>query len=143
MTARITPASLPDLLGWLDAAPEGTLLPAATLRAWVAPLADASRPTPAASSISGTWRERLWTAAPDTRMGVLEVADAIGRPKSWVYRRTGEGAARARLPHRKLDGELVFTAGEVRAWLEQHEVVVARPVRWPGAPALAVSKGGA
>ena len=28
-----------------------------------------------------------------------------------------------RIPHRKLDGELVFLAGEIRQWLGQTEVV--------------------
>jgi len=116
-----------DVVAWLEAAPSGTQLSAAALRDWLAPLvAPSTPPEPRA----GTWRERLWTAPAETRLGVVEVAEAIGRPKSWVYRRTGESAAKARLPHRKLDGELVFTAGEIRHWVEQHEAIVARSVRW-------------
>jgi predicted DNA-binding transcriptional regulator AlpA len=79
-------------------------------------------PLPLASS----WRERLWTVPADTRLGVIEVAEAMGRPKSWVYRRTSVKSGKAPLPHRKLDGELVFVAGDVRAWLKRHEIPSAK-----------------
>ena len=59
----------------------------------------------------------------EVRLGVAEVAEALGRPKSWVYARTGPKAENP-LPHRKLDGSLTFTAGEVRAWIRAHEVEV-------------------
>ncbi len=82
-------------------------------------------PVPAPAPTNGTapadWRECLWTCPEETRLGVREVAEALGRTKSWVYRRTGERSAKARLPHRKLDGELVFTAGELRKWIHGHE----------------------
>jgi hypothetical protein len=85
---------------------------------------EASPPEP----VPDTWRERVWLVPAQTRLGVQEVAEAIGRPVSFVYRRTSAKAA-ARggydlLPHRRLDGELIFTAGEIRAWLEDHEEVV-------------------
>jgi hypothetical protein len=76
-----------------------------------------------------TWRERLWTVPAETRLGTREAAEAIGRPVSWVYRRTGEHCPNAPLPHRRLDGELVFLAGELRAWLEEHEVNPELPPR--------------
>lgn len=53
-----------------------------------------------------------------------ELAEAIGRPRSWVYRHTSTTSGCPVLPHRKLDGELLFTAGEIRAWLRDHEVVM-------------------
>ena len=57
----------------------------------------------------------------ERRIGARELAQALGRSRSWVYGRlTGEGA----IPHAKLDGELTFKAGEVRAWLRGTEEVV-------------------
>ena len=53
--------------------------------------------------------------------------EAVGRPKSWLYRRT-KAKAKDRIPHRKLDGELVFLVGEIREWLRAREdIVEARP----------------
>jgi len=71
-----------------------------------------------------TWRERLWTCPPDTRLGVREVAEALGRPKSWVYRAVASARGVHRLPAARLNGELVFEAGAVREWIERE----ARPV---------------
>ncbi len=82
----------------------------------------AAQAVPTALQIS--WRERLWTVPAETRLGVAEVAEAMGRPRSWVYRHTGPSSSRARIPHRKLDGALVFTAGEVRAWVQKREEVL-------------------
>lgn len=67
-----------------------------------------------------TWRERLWIVPAETRIGAAEVCEAFGRPKSWLYRHTSA----ATIPHRKLDGELVFLVGEVRTWIRDHEEVV-------------------
>lgn len=69
----------------------------------------------------GSWKARLWTVPAETRLNVNEVAEALGRTKSWVYRHTGVNAGSRRLPHRKLEGELVFVASEVREWIERHE----------------------
>jgi hypothetical protein len=69
------------------------------------------------------WRERLWLVPAETRLGVPEVAEALSRPKSWVYARTGPSAEDP-LPHRKLDGANIFTAGELRAWIRSREEVV-------------------
>ncbi len=82
------------------------------------------RPTPEEPSepVVQTWRERLWTVPAETRIGVHELAEALNKPKSWIYRRTGENAE-DRLPHRKLGGELVFTAGEIRHWRRSHELI--------------------
>ena len=64
-----------------------------------------------------TWRERLWTCPPDTRLGVREVAEALGRTRSAVYRLVANKRGPHRLPAARLAGQLVFEAGVVRAWL--------------------------
>lgn len=71
-----------------------------------------------------TWRERIWTAPAETRLSADEVAEALGKPSAFVYRRTGEKSRYARLPHRRLDGGLVFVAGEIRRWMEDQEEVI-------------------
>jgi hypothetical protein len=77
------------------------------------------------------WRMLLWTCHPETRIGRAELLAAVGRPRSWLYRHTSEKAEH-RIPHRKLDGELVFVVGEVRAWLrEREEIVRAGPLEPP------------
>lgn len=88
-----------------------------------------------ATGVELSWRERLWSVPAETRLGVTEVAEALGRPKSFVYARTG--SAEDALPHRKLDGSLVFTAGELRAWIRDREEVV------HAGPFLSVKTGGA
>jgi hypothetical protein len=77
------------------------------------------------------WRVLLWTVPAETRIGREELLEAVGRPKSWLYRHTAPKAAQ-RIPHRKLDGELVFVVGELRAWLKaQEEIVQAGPLDSP------------
>ena len=83
----------------------------------------------AASPVEPTWRERLWTAPSETRISVRELAEAIGRPRSWVYRRTAPNGDRSPIPHRKLDGELTFVIGEIRGWMLEHETEVTPLVR--------------
>jgi predicted DNA-binding transcriptional regulator AlpA len=75
-----------------------------------------------------TWRERLWTCPPDTRLGVREVAEALGRPKSWVYRAVAAKRGPLRLPATRFSGELSFTAGAVRDWLTRQESRAVGPV---------------
>jgi predicted DNA-binding transcriptional regulator AlpA len=118
-----------EFLAWLDAAPHGTLLSAAELSPKLRELSGVAlsstivaEPT---ATVEATWREKLWRVPPETRLGAHEVAEALGRPVSFVYRHTSEKAAGgARLPHRRLDGELVFVAGEIRAWLKAHEETI-------------------
>jgi hypothetical protein len=125
--------SLAELRSWLETAPPGTLVPAAELaRALAGPTADVRSPT-VATEVS--WRERLWTVPPETRLGIVELGQALGRPKSWVYRHTGPHAPGVRIPHRKLDGELVFVAGEICAWVRANEVTAV-----PARPALVVTR---
>ena len=75
----------------------------------------------AMDATGATWRERLWTCPPQTRLGVPDVAEALGRPKSWVYRATAAARGPRRLPARRLDGELVLEAGDVRVWVTRME----------------------
>ena len=125
--------TLGELLEWVTRAPPGTMIEAAALREVLESDGPLESPTPAlVLTVESTWQERLWTAPDDTRIGARELAEALGRPRSWVYRRTAP-SKRAPLPHRKLDGELVFVIGEVRAWLRDHETVVASVVQVPQA----------
>lgn len=121
--------SLSDIISWLAEAPTGTLISADALAAILRGRSKdeehtVSPPSPAATTSPTSWRERLWTVAPDTRLGVQEVAEAVGRSRDWVYRHTGPSGSGIRLPHRKLDGALVFVASEVRNWLIDAEHVV-------------------
>ena len=70
-----------------------------------------------------TWREKLWTAPAEVRIGTQEVAEALGKPVSWVYRHTSGKSGYTLLPYRKLNGELLFVVGEIRAWVRDHEQV--------------------
>ena len=81
-------------------------------------------PAPSPSAAPPSWRERLWVCDPATRLGVEELAEATGKPKSWVYAHTKKSCRCVPLPHRRLDGTLVFLAGELRPWLLAHERVV-------------------
>ncbi len=115
--------NLSELRAWLSQAPPGTLVPADLLaQALPASVPDAGLPGLVQQPMS--WRERLWVVPSDTRLGVAELLGALGRTRSWVYRHTGPSSPGARIPHRKLDGELVFLAGEVRQWLLDNELVV-------------------
>ena len=125
---------------WLAQCPPGTLVQVSELLATLGPLsadssakqartepggrteqdgatADPSPPT------AGSWRERLWTAPPECRIGREELLEAVGRPRSWLYRHT-KAKAKDRIPHRKLDGELIFVVGELREWVREHEEIV-------------------
>jgi len=127
---------LADLRAWVDAAPSGTMIPAAELAGLLADLdiGEPAQPAPVAPERSAnvSWRLLLWTVDPETRIGRDEMLEAVGRPLSWLYRHTGE-AATHRIPHRKLDGQLVFVVGEVRLWLrDREEIVVGGSVRRGG-----------
>ena len=113
--------SLEALRAWVGSAPPGTL---AGLLDELA-VGTAAQPPEVVpdSPVVPTWRALLWTVDPETRIGRNELLEAVGRPVSWLYRHTGQ-AAGDRIPHRKLDGQLVFLVGEVRRWLRQREEVV-------------------
>lgn len=113
------------LRAWVAEAPPGALIPASAVadalaRPDVAP--PVAGVTPAPEMVS--WRERLWTAPADQRLGIRELCEALDRPASWVYRHTSPKSNLPRLPHRKLENELVFVVGEIRAWIERNEVTV-------------------
>lgn len=122
--------------GWLQTIPADmpdgypVPIPAGVLRELAAPAREEDHPVAAGSQETSdpSWRERLWTAPAETRIGPAEVCEAMGRPRSWLYRHTskrsttGEGAY-SRIPHRKLEGDLVFVVGEVREWIRQNEDV--------------------
>jgi predicted DNA-binding transcriptional regulator AlpA len=118
---------LADIRRWLTEAPPGTLVPAHELLGMLDEESGSGVdivPVMAGETVPTGWRERLWIVPPDTRLGVREVAEATGRSRNWVYRHTARGGSGARLPHRRLDGALVFTAGEVRTWLSETERIV-------------------
>jgi len=103
------------------------MLPVSLLQEWLEEEGDAPEPRGprlAPDPTPETWRERLWTVPGETRIGVPELAEATGRSRDWCYRRTAKKAGEARIPHRKLDGELVFVVGEVREWIRGHEDVI-------------------
>jgi predicted DNA-binding transcriptional regulator AlpA len=127
-----------ELLAWLDAAPAGTAVPAASV-ADALRVIDGRAPAPAAAAEPATvpWSVRLWQVPPQTRLGPVELLEAVGRPRSWLYRHTGRKAP-SRIPHRKLDGALVFVVGEVRQWIEDHEQIV---VPGRGRPLVVSRKG--
>jgi predicted DNA-binding transcriptional regulator AlpA len=119
-----------DVVRQLEAAPPGSLVPRDWLLAQLRDADDvpaAMAPDPATAA-PATWREKLWTVPGETRLGVRELAEALDRPRSWIYRHTSPKSGLELLPHRKLDGELTFPAGEIRTWLKQHEDVIEKPV---------------
>jgi hypothetical protein len=109
-----------DLTRLLAGLPTSATLPVGWIREKlivVEPVVRMPEPAPVPES---SWRERIWTCPPETRLGISEIAEALGRSKSWCYKHTG-ASAEDRLPVRKLDGEVVVTAGDLRAWIEAHE----------------------
>jgi len=133
--------TLGQLVRWCERAPVGTLLDARTIAGILTGLApEDAEPIPPTEPVSDppTWREKLWTVPAETRLGVREVAEALGRPRSYVYSHTGPKASDP-LPHRRLDSAILFTAGELRAWIRDREdVVAAGPIDPPSRSLRAV-----
>ena len=114
---------LNSLIAWLRDAPPGTTVDAAVIAARL----ERWNELPDTTSVGMaelTWREKLWTAPAESRIGRDELLEAVGRPTSWLYRHTSSKGDCAPIPHRKMDGELVFLVGEVRKWLVDHEEVI-------------------
>lgn len=66
-----------------------------------------------------SWRARLWSVPPETRLDAEQAAEATGLSKSRIYKLTSA----EEIPFRKLAGGLVFVAGELRSWLRERESV--------------------
>ena len=85
----------------------------------------ASQPTPPTETAQTTWRERLWSCPAETRLNVDETAEALGHSRSWIYKHTSPKAlgksGATPLPHRTLEGSLMFVAGELRTWIRNTE----------------------
>lgn len=119
------PETLADVLRRYKAAPDDALVPASSVVADLERVEpEAAEPEPGSGQPvevpETTWRQKLWTAPAECRIGVEELSEALGRSPSWIYARTQESAD-PRLPHGKLSGSLVFRCGEVRAWLRDTE----------------------
>lgn len=120
------PDTLRQVVAWLAAAPAGTSVSAAELHRLLTDAApEPIRPEAAVPVPVDSWRARLWSVPADTRLTLPEAAEALGKSRSWLYKRTGPKSTE-RLPCRRLEGELVFLAGELRRWIEDHEQVVER-----------------
>lgn len=125
-------SSVEEFRRWCAQAPSGTQLDAGAI-AEILASAGATDPViplqvEPARPEKWSWREKLWTVPAETRLGVTEAAEALGRPKSFIYDRT-RAKAEDPIPHRKLDSALVFTAGELRAWIrDREEEVVGGPM---------------
>lgn len=124
------PSVVDRLRSLADALPDGAAvtLPLAVVRAWLEDEPAAAPPSLMAAAEPPGWRVRLWTCPDDARLGVQELAEAVGRSADWVYRATSATHAaehgRDPLPCSKLDGVNVFRAGAVRRWLEASAVIV-------------------
>jgi predicted DNA-binding transcriptional regulator AlpA len=131
MGTNRAPESLSQVLDWLGNAPSGTSVDAASIHRMLLAVVDAepAAPAPVPADVP-TWRTRLWSVPAETRLTLPEAAEALGRSRSWCYKRTGPKSPE-RLPCRRLDGDLVFLAGELRQWIREHEEVIeaGRPER--------------
>lgn len=122
--------TLEDLRLWLARAPDGTTVDAAVMRRLLDQLEGTIEPERPALAVvepsPPSWREKLWTVPAETRIGRVELLEAVGKTASWLYRHTAEKRkpGTPRIPHRKLDGELVFVVGEIRTWIRQHEEII-------------------
>lgn len=135
--------TLDDLRRWAASAPPGTMVPAdrlAELLGTVEGTEAAPVPSEPGHDEPATWRVLLWTVDAECRIGRDELLEAVGRAPSWLYRHTGPSAD-DRIPHRKLEGQLVFVVGEVRRWLRDHEELI-EVGRTDGSPRLRSIEGG-
>jgi len=115
--------TLTDFRAWLTTLAEASAtLPASEVVARLPDTDEQESPPTESRPIQMTWRERLWLVPAETRLGIAELCEALDRSPSWAYRRTGN--AEDPLPHRLLDGHLVFVAGELRTWIRENEVSI-------------------
>ncbi|GAC1516564.1 MAG: hypothetical protein NVS1B4_12190 [Gemmatimonadaceae bacterium] len=68
------------------------------------------------------WREKLWQVHAETRIGVAEVAEALGYSIASVYKRTSPASGLAQIPHAKMGGGFLrFRVAEVRQYVHAQE----------------------
>lgn len=119
--------SLEDLAEWLASLPQGTLVPVDALRELIPQVpASAQTTTPPDHTFCTqfSWRENFWRVPHETRIGCAELAESLGRSRSWVYKRTQQRSVTIPLPYHKIEnGALEFVVGEIRGWLAQVDVV--------------------
>ena len=109
--------SITALKQWLQTAPKGTTVDTRALLEIVNALPQ-ELPAEARSIETPVV---TWQVPHQTRLRVPEVAEALGRPVSFVYRHTSTRSGYSTIPHRRLDGELVFVADDVREWIKCNE----------------------
>lgn len=120
--------TMEELMEWLEASPPWVQVPAQELGAQIRAL-QAARSEPAAeapepaSAPTESWREKIWTVHPDTRLRRDEVCEALGKSTSWLYKKTSAREIPCRLDGES--GELVFRAGDLRTWIRAQEVLIA------------------
>lgn len=119
-----------DAVRWLEGAPNTTLVPASWARELLRDALTAQppeEPQQIPTDRASDWRERLWHAPDEMRIGAKEVAAAVGKPISWVYRHTSAKSGYDLLPHRRIDNALTFTVGDIKAYIAAHEKIVIEP----------------
>ena len=119
--------TIDELRAWVGSAPAGTMILASSLAECLSdtPERASGQRSTAATPEPPTWREKLWTVPAEMRIGVRELAEALDRSVSFVYRHSGSAKSGVSLlPHRKLDGELVFVVGEIRGWIQRNEQTI-------------------
>ena len=140
------------LAGWLDwaaRAPLGTHVDVGTLVPLLRAAVELER-TPTVETMDPVvlpWTALLWLIPAEARLSVDEAAEALGHARSWIYKRTSAKALKesgaAPLPHRILEGSLVFTAGELRTWIRNtEESVFELPMESTPAERLKIVGGG-
>lgn len=139
-------ASAPDLRAALAAFPDDGLVPVRWVKEHLPELeAPRAEIAPAAAPQSEpTWRERLWTCPPETRLGVEEAAEALGWTRQQLYNHTSPSRIKGGttpIPCRRLEGSLLFLAGDLREWIQAVEEEV-HPSPGSVAPRLRASRGG-
>ena len=108
------------LRDWLEECPPGTLVRAGEILARL----DASDvpngihdDLTTYGKVGTTAAERLWSCPDQTRYTVTELAAALNRPKSYIYKHT----ANRTIPFTKIDGQNTFIVSEVRRWVVDRE----------------------
>lgn len=118
-------STMADVVEWCSRAPQGTRLEARAFGEALEHVMDdddasrAKEPSDPRPEDHLTWREKLWRVPGETRINVEQLAEALDRPTSFIYKRTASDD----IPHRKLFGVLAFRVGEIRTWIRENEEV--------------------